>query len=165
MLLSCTAVHSFMMLVSYHVVRYYDEIHCSVLDYLCVSSLQNHAPQFAAAVELFSAHFVLCFFCAFCSRPCVLSSLLCSDHRVLYFTRTLSLQNKPFVCRPLTSTLLQPASAATDVDVREMIGRFVMTGSDDTNLRIWKANASEKLGKMVPREARKQEYRESLKKR
>ncbi|CAB1097107.1 unnamed protein product [Ectocarpus sp. CCAP 1310/34] len=43
--------------------------------------------------------------------------------------------------------------------------RFVMTGSDDTNLRIWKANASEKLGKVVPREARKQEYRNSLKKR
>lgn len=43
--------------------------------------------------------------------------------------------------------------------------RFVMTGSDDTNLRIWKANASEKLGKVVPREARKQEYRDSLKKR
>lgn len=46
-----------------------------------------------------------------------------------------------------------------------MVNRFVMTGSDDTNLRIWKANASEKLGKAVPREARKQEYRESLKKR
>ncbi|CAM9153987.1 unnamed protein product [Ascophyllum nodosum] len=43
--------------------------------------------------------------------------------------------------------------------------RFVMTGSDDTNLRIWKANASQKLGAMVPREARKQQYRNSLKKR
>lgn len=43
--------------------------------------------------------------------------------------------------------------------------RFVMTGSDDTNLRIWKANASEKMGTVVPREARKQEYRNSLKKR
>lgn len=40
-----------------------------------------------------------------------------------------------------------------------------MTGSDDTNLRIWKANASEKLGNMVPREERKMEYRESLKRR
>lgn len=43
--------------------------------------------------------------------------------------------------------------------------RFVMTGSDDTNLRIWKANASEKLGTMVPREERKLEYRQSLKRR
>ncbi|CAM9487988.1 unnamed protein product [Laminaria digitata] len=43
--------------------------------------------------------------------------------------------------------------------------RFVMTGSDDTNLRIWKAKASEKMGTVVPREARKQEYRDSLKKR
>lgn len=41
-----------------------------------------------------------------------------------------------------------------------------MMGSDDTNLRIWKANASEELGKVVPREARKQEYRNNnLKKR
>lgn len=46
-----------------------------------------------------------------------------------------------------------------------MLYRFVMTGSDDTNLRIWKANASEKMGTVVPREARKQEYRNSLKKR
>jgi WD repeat and SOF domain-containing protein 1 len=43
--------------------------------------------------------------------------------------------------------------------------RFLLTGSDDTNIRLWKANASEQLG-VVPR--RKQEYlnyAEALKKK
>ena len=44
-------------------------------------------------------------------------------------------------------------------------GRFVLTGSDDTNLRIWKAQASRQLGAKVPREEKKIEYMETLKKR
>lgn len=44
-------------------------------------------------------------------------------------------------------------------------GRFVLTGSDDTNLRIWKAQASRQLGAKVPREEKKLEYLETLKKR
>ena len=44
-------------------------------------------------------------------------------------------------------------------------GRFVLTGSDDTNLRIWKARASVSLGAKVPREEKKLEYLEKLKER
>lgn len=43
--------------------------------------------------------------------------------------------------------------------------KFILTGSDDTCLRIWKANASERLGTLVPREERRQEYLDALKKR
>ncbi|KAG6908975.1 hypothetical protein DXG01_002583 [Tephrocybe rancida] len=43
--------------------------------------------------------------------------------------------------------------------------RFVMTGSDDGNVRIWKAKASDKLGVITARERAAIEYRESLKDR
>ncbi|KAG0703562.1 WD40 repeat-like protein [Suillus ampliporus] len=43
--------------------------------------------------------------------------------------------------------------------------RFVLTGSDDGNVRIWKAKASEKLGIITARERAAIEYRESLKDR
>ncbi|KAJ3498297.1 hypothetical protein NLJ89_g10236 [Agrocybe chaxingu] len=43
--------------------------------------------------------------------------------------------------------------------------RFVMTGSDDGNVRIWKAKASDKLGVVTARERAAMEYRESLKER
>lgn len=43
--------------------------------------------------------------------------------------------------------------------------RFVLTGSDDGNVRIWKAKASEKLGIITARERAAIEYRESLKNR
>ncbi|KAG7390962.1 rRNA-processing protein sof1 [Phytophthora pseudosyringae] len=42
---------------------------------------------------------------------------------------------------------------------------FVLSGSDDTNIRVWKAEASKKLSKVAPRERRKMEYNESLKER
>ncbi|KAK9085368.1 hypothetical protein Sjap_025779 [Stephania japonica] len=42
---------------------------------------------------------------------------------------------------------------------------YVISGSDDTNVRLWKANASEQLGVLLPRERRKHEYREAVKKR
>ncbi|KAK4766500.1 hypothetical protein SAY87_008142 [Trapa incisa] len=42
---------------------------------------------------------------------------------------------------------------------------YVISGSDDTNLRVWKAKASEQLGVVLPREKRKHEYDESLKNR
>ncbi|RZC73250.1 hypothetical protein C5167_048730 [Papaver somniferum] len=42
---------------------------------------------------------------------------------------------------------------------------YVVSGSDDTNLRLWKANASEQLGVIVPRERQKHEYNEALKKK
>ena len=43
--------------------------------------------------------------------------------------------------------------------------RYVITGSDDGNVRIWKAKASEKLGIVTARERAALEYRESLKER
>ncbi|KDR77145.1 hypothetical protein GALMADRAFT_225281 [Galerina marginata CBS 339.88] len=43
--------------------------------------------------------------------------------------------------------------------------RFVLSGSDDGNVRIWKAKASDKLGVITARERAAMEYRESLKER
>ncbi|KAH9619889.1 hypothetical protein KSS87_006515 [Heliosperma pusillum] len=41
-------------------------------------------------------------------------------------------------------------------------GSYVISGSDDMNLRLWKAKASEQLGVLLPREQRKHEYHEAL---
>ncbi|KAI0275996.1 Sof1-like domain-containing protein [Russula aff. rugulosa BPL654] len=43
--------------------------------------------------------------------------------------------------------------------------RFVLSGSDDGNVRVWKANASEKLGIVTARERSAIEYRNALKER
>lgn len=43
--------------------------------------------------------------------------------------------------------------------------RFVMSASDDTNIRLWKANAADPLKVLVPREKKKMEYQEKLKAR
>jgi len=43
--------------------------------------------------------------------------------------------------------------------------RFVLSGSDDGNVRIWKAKASDKLGVITSRERAAIEYRNSLKER
>ena len=40
--------------------------------------------------------------------------------------------------------------------------RFVLSGSDDSNLRIWKARAAEKLGTVDKREMARKEYRDGL---
>ncbi|KAD6795730.1 hypothetical protein E3N88_06626 [Mikania micrantha] len=42
---------------------------------------------------------------------------------------------------------------------------YVISGSDDTNLRLWKAKASEQLGVILPRERKKHEYMEAVKNR
>ncbi|KAH9743834.1 DDB1- and CUL4-associated factor 13 [Citrus sinensis] len=42
---------------------------------------------------------------------------------------------------------------------------YVISGSDDTNLRLWKAKASEQLGVLHPREQRKHAYHEAVKNR
>lgn len=44
-------------------------------------------------------------------------------------------------------------------------GSYVVSGSDDTNLRLWKAKASEQLGVILPRERKNHEYLEAVKKR
>ncbi|KAL5478492.1 SOF1 [Sanghuangporus weigelae] len=43
--------------------------------------------------------------------------------------------------------------------------RFILSGSDDGNVRIWKARASEKLGIVTTREKAAMEYRDSLRAR
>lgn len=46
-----------------------------------------------------------------------------------------------------------------------MDSKYVISGSDDGNIRLWKSNASEKLGILAPREEAKKKYDESLLKR
>ncbi|XP_023669980.1 DDB1- and CUL4-associated factor 13 [Paramormyrops kingsleyae] len=41
--------------------------------------------------------------------------------------------------------------------------RYIMAGSDEMNIRLWKANASEKLGVLTPREKAAQNYSQKLK--
>ncbi|XP_055823520.1 uncharacterized protein LOC129892022 [Solanum dulcamara] len=44
-------------------------------------------------------------------------------------------------------------------------GSYIISGSDDTNLRLWKAKASEQMGVILPRERKKHEYLEAVKNR
>ncbi|XP_022091195.1 DDB1- and CUL4-associated factor 13-like isoform X2 [Acanthaster planci] len=41
--------------------------------------------------------------------------------------------------------------------------KYILSGSDETNIRIWKANASEKLGKLQKREVAADQYNAKLK--
>ena len=43
-----------------------------------------------------------------------------------------------------------------------MDNTFVISGSDDTNIRLWKARASEKLGQLTTREESAMQYRQAL---
>jgi WD repeat and SOF domain-containing protein 1 len=43
--------------------------------------------------------------------------------------------------------------------------KFIVSGSDETNLRLWKSHASEQLGQLNPREEAAMQYRSSLIKR
>ncbi|KNC86951.1 DDB1- and CUL4-associated factor 13 [Sphaeroforma arctica JP610] len=43
--------------------------------------------------------------------------------------------------------------------------KYVLSGSDETNIRVWKANASEKMGPMAPRQRVAVEYANELKER
>jgi len=40
--------------------------------------------------------------------------------------------------------------------------RYIVSGSDESNLRLWKANASEKIGQATSREERAVQYRQAL---
>ena len=44
-------------------------------------------------------------------------------------------------------------------------GRWVLSASDDFNVRLWRARASEGAKPLLPREQRGHEYRERLKER
>ena len=39
---------------------------------------------------------------------------------------------------------------------------YIVSGSDDTNIRLWKANASEKIGQLTTREESSMQYRQAL---
>eukprot|EP00808_Paulinella_micropora_P000403 g24884.t1 len=43
--------------------------------------------------------------------------------------------------------------------------KYVMSGSDDHNVRVWKANASERTTLVMPRQRRQENYQEKLKQR
>mmetsp|Transcript_32679 Transcript_32679/g.79418 ORF Transcript_32679/g.79418 Transcript_32679/m.79418 type:complete len:469 (-) Transcript_32679:110-1516(-) len=43
-----------------------------------------------------------------------------------------------------------------------MDNTYVISGSDDTNLRLWKARSNEKLGQLTPREESAMRYRQTL---
>jgi len=46
-----------------------------------------------------------------------------------------------------------------------MDSKFIISGSEDTNVRLWKANASEAMKPLLPREKEKLAYYDSLKKK
>ena len=46
-----------------------------------------------------------------------------------------------------------------------MDSKYIVTGSEDTNVRVWKAHASESLTPLLPREKEKLLYSEKLKKK
>ncbi len=46
-----------------------------------------------------------------------------------------------------------------------MDNRYIVTGSEDTNVRIWKSHASDPLHTLLPREKEKVLYNEKLKKK
>jgi len=43
-----------------------------------------------------------------------------------------------------------------------MDNTYIVSGSDDTNIRLWKARSNEKLGQLTPREESAMQYREAL---
>lgn len=46
-----------------------------------------------------------------------------------------------------------------------MDSKFIISGSEDTNIRIWKANAGDPMKPLLPREKEKIAYNEKLKKK
>ena len=46
-----------------------------------------------------------------------------------------------------------------------MDNRYILSGSEDTNIRLWKANAADTLKPLLPREKEKIAYAEKLKKK
>lgn len=46
-----------------------------------------------------------------------------------------------------------------------MDSKFIVSGSEDTNLRIWKSHAGDTMKPLLPREKEKLAYHESLKKK
>lgn len=43
--------------------------------------------------------------------------------------------------------------------------KYILSGSEDTNIRIWKAKASDPIKTLLPREKEKMAYNEKLKKK
>lgn len=46
-----------------------------------------------------------------------------------------------------------------------MDGKYITTGSEDTNIRVWKTNAAESLKPLLPREKESLAYANKLKKK
>jgi WD repeat and SOF domain-containing protein 1 len=46
-----------------------------------------------------------------------------------------------------------------------MDSKYIVSGSEDTNIRLWKANAGDSMKPLLPREKEKLAYHEKLKKK
>ena len=46
-----------------------------------------------------------------------------------------------------------------------MDSKFIVSGSEDTNIRIWKSHASDPIKTLLPREKEKLAYHETLKRK
>ena len=57
------------------------------------------------------------------------------------------------------------ASSSLTSTIYTSDARFILSGSDDGNVRLWKAHASSKLGVLTTREKSAMEYREALRER
>lgn len=60
---------------------------------------------------------------------------------------------------------IEPVDCRVTSTIYTADARYVLSGSDDGNVRIWKAHASEKLGIVTARERAAIEYRDTLKER
>jgi WD40 repeat protein len=113
-------------------------------------SREGYVPHEAdAAVRLLSFPFLP-------SLPCFPSSRLHSSLNPSYLRTTSS------SALPSSFHILNPPFHSVFSTLYTLDSRFVLTGSDDANLRIWKARASEKLGVVDKREQVRKEYRDGL---
>ena len=68
------------------------------------------------------------------------------------------------VCNSNTTFHFKSSDRLNSV-IYSMDNKFIFTGSEDTNIRIWKANAGDAMKPLLPREKEKLAYNEKLKKK
>lgn len=73
-----------------------------------------------------------------------------------------SLRARPWLPNPTRPPSLQPSSPARGLTPAAACRPCLPPGSDDMNVRVWKAEASEQLGTLLPRERKKHAYNKAL---